>query len=582
MQRSDVFQILDEHIEDFQTPAVDERITRWIGGLHGIPSPHPPSSLADARPPYRHRLRPRPRPPLATIQASTQQQPVNRKRKRNPMDTASKNPEGKDTGKAKSFPEDMMEERAAPVQNSGRTTRSQTAVPQNLSSLPAGNPRRPGNANGLDVGSTVNIQGHSGALDHVPDLNIVPRPAKAASHPNRPQSRSTASKSKTSGGSQSSSVLSSRQNPSMDGSQNSTSSRVVTSKESLALMSPPVLFVPLGCINEPGMKLPSEAQTLWWDYVRPAIASSSYIPNTLKTHLDDLSSTPSGRHPQVAANAFCTPAKPELPVPQAPAGQSGTFVWHPADHEMIREHIFDIHRMANDWRNKCDEDYWIEIVVAPLMHLVRKMTNFHHGPDKRSAPRLSVINLKTREIKPDTLISTSDAELFKALNKKIDLAVGLRLFRFQEEILQTRSYVVNPAYPSINQVQSCFNFTPMFVNAEVKKKHQNRDPLIHLGAWVAAEFNKRYREGWPLDIPVVAIAIEQDEWLLYIVHHIPGSGGTFKLRFVGPISIGTTVHYDGIFRILFVLCTLGTWGDNVYRQWFYKAHGLTNVYEGCK
>lgn len=293
MQRSDVFQILDEHIEDFQTPAVDERITRWIGGLHGIPSPHPPSSLADAGPPYRHRLRPRPRPPLATIQASTQQQPVNRKRKRNPLDTASKNPEGKDTGKAKSFPEDMMEERAAPVQNSGRTTRSQTAVPQNLSSLPAGNPRRPGNANGLDVGSTVNIQGHSGALDHVPDLNIVPRPAKAASHPNRPQSRSTASKSKTSGGSQSSSVLSSRLNPSMDGSQNSTSSRVVTSKESLALMSPPVLFVPLGCINEPGMKLPSEAQTLWWDYVRPAIASSSYIPNTLKVrsalHLCDQS-----------------------------------------------------------------------------------------------------------------------------------------------------------------------------------------------------------------------------------------------------------------------------------------------------
>lgn len=60
---------------------------------------------------------------------------------------------------------------------------------------------------------------------------------------------------------------------------------------------------------------------------------------------------------------------------------------------MIREHIFDIHRMADEWRNKCDEDYWIEVVVAPLMHLVRKMTNFHHDQDKRNAPRLSVINL---------------------------------------------------------------------------------------------------------------------------------------------------------------------------------------------
>ncbi|KAI4280534.1 MAG: hypothetical protein L6R35_005869, partial [Caloplaca aegaea] len=543
MQRFNIFQILDEHIEDPQTPEVNDRITRWIGGLHASPSPHPPSSPADAGPPYRHRLRPRPRLPLATIQASTQQQPVNRKRKRNPMDTVSKNTKGKDKGKGKSLPEDIIEEREALVQERGRTTRSQTAVPQNVSSLPTGNQRRPGNANGKDEGSTIDIQGHSGALDPLPDLKIVSRPAKAVSQPNKPNSRSTAGKSKTSGSSQPSSILSSRGCPSGD-SQNSTSSRVVASKESLALMSPPVLFVPIGDINEPGMKLPSEAQTLWSDYVRPAIASSSYIPNTLKTHLDDLSSTPSGRHPQVAANAFCTPEKPGSHAQQPHAGQPGTFVWHPADHEMIREHIFDIHRMANEWRNKCDEDYWIEIVVAPLMHLVRKMTNFHHGQDKRNAPRLSVINLKTREIKPDALISTSDADLFKALNKKIDLAVGLRLFRFQQEILQKCSYVVNPAFPSINQVQSCFNFTPMFLNTEVKKKHQNRDPLIQLGAWVAAEYNKRHQEGWPLDIPVVAVAIEQDEWHLYIVHHIPGPGGTFKLRFVGPVSIGSTVHYD--------------------------------------
>ncbi|KAL9006050.1 MAG: hypothetical protein Q9188_001177 [Gyalolechia gomerana] len=578
MQRSDVFQILDEHIEDPQTPEVNDRITRWIGGLHANPSPHPPSSPADIGPPYRHRLRPRPRPPLATIQASTQQQPVNRKRKRNPMDTASKNPKGKNKGKGKSPLEHVMEEREVLVQEHGRTTRARTTVPQNLSSLSAGKQRQPGNAEDKDMGRSINIQDHSGALDHLSNLNILPRPAKAASKPKRPKSRSTASNSKTSGDSQSSSILSSKESPSIDGSQNSTSSRMVTSKESLALMTPPVLFIPIGRINEPGMKLPSEAQTLWSGYIRPAIASSSYIPNTLKTHLDDLSGTPSGRHPQVAASAFCTPAKPESQAQQTQAGQSGSFAWHPADHEMIREHIFDIHRMADEWRNKCDEDYWTEVVVAPLMHLVRKMTDFHHDQDKRNAPRLSVINLKTREIKPDTLITTSDADLFKALNMKIDLAIGLRLFRFQEEILQTRSYIVNPAYPSINQVQSCFNFTPMFVHTEVKKKHQNRDVLIQLGAWVAAEFNKRHRERWPLEIPVVAIAIEQDEWHLYIVHHVPGSEGTFKLRFVGPVSIGTTVHYDGIFRILFVLCTLGKWGDNVYRQWFYKVHGLTDVY----
>ncbi|KAI4169098.1 MAG: hypothetical protein LQ348_007354 [Seirophora lacunosa] len=256
------------------------------------------------------------------------------------------------------------------------------------------------------------------------------------------------------------------------------------------------------------------------------------------------------------------------------------FAYHPADHEMIGGVVFDIHRMAEKWRKRSHEDYWIDIVVAPLLHLVRKLTNFHVDGVKRQAPRLAVINLKTTEIKPTSLLSTSDADLFKALNKKIDLAMGLDLLQSQEEELEERQYSLQPNYPSINQVQSYFHLTPMFVNIEVKKEHQARDPLIQLGAWVAAEFNKRHAEHWPMDMPVVAIEIDQDKWSMYIVHHVPRDDGRFNLRFLGPKPMGSTSEIEGIFRILYILCTLGKWGEEVYRGWFYGVHGLSDECDG--
>lgn len=115
---------------------------------------------------------------------------------------------------------------------------------------------------------------------------------------------------------------------------------------------------------------------------------------------------------------------------------------------------------------------------------------------------------------------------------------------------------------------------------EVKKKYQNRDPLIQLGSWVAAELRKRRAEGWPMEMPVVAIAIDQDEWQLYIVHHVPKDDGSFEVRFIGPRSMGNTLDYEGIFRILYVLCSLAKWGEEVYRPWFYEVHGLSEKYGG--
>ncbi|KAL9014008.1 MAG: hypothetical protein Q9173_001333 [Seirophora scorigena] len=560
-QNSPIVHALDEQSKDPQTPEVNDRITHWVNSLFTPPLPlHPsPSSRESA---HGRVLRSSNRPPLATIPAPNPH-PVSRKRKRSPMPPSSKPTQrnGKEAQLGK-----MTESEEGMAMQSGPATRSRTSAPKHQPSLSASNRPTRSDAGDPHKQNPATYQTSAAALDQLSDMRIGPIPQPVSPRKKSQSPTRAASPSKES---------------SIDESQNSKNPRTVTKKESLVLMNPPVRFVPFATITEPGRGLPPLAQRLWMHYLRPACSlAASCIPDTLKVGETPpvYRGTPSGRQPQIAPNAFCTPVRhrsqPPLGTPSEP------FAYHPADHEMIGGVVFDIHRMAEKWRNRCHEDYWIEIVVAPLVHLVRKLTNFHVDGDKKQAPRLVVINLKTTEIKPTSLISTSDADLFKALNKKIDLAIGLDLLQSQQEELEERQYSLQPNYPSINQVQSYFHLTPMFVNIEVKKKHQARDPLIQLGAWVAAEFNKRRAEEWPMDMPVVAIAIDQDEWTMYIVHHVPKDDGRFNLRFLGPKPVGTTSEIEGIFRILYILCTLAKWGEEVYRGWFYGVHGLSDEYDG--
>lgn len=130
---------------------------------------------------------------------------------------------------------------------------------------------------------------------------------------------------------------------------------------------------------------------------------------------------------------------------------------------------------------------------------------------------------------------------------------------------------------SINQTASTFTcFKPMFINIEVKGPFDERDPLIQLGAWCSAEFEKRHEEKFPLDMPVVAISVVQDTWDLYIVYATPLAKGklvqnrNYIVNFLGPTRIGDTISLEGIFRLLHVLVILTQWGLNVYKPWFEK------------
>ena len=173
----------------------------------------------------------------------------------------------------------------------------------------------------------------------------------------------------------------------------------------------------------------------------------------------------------------------------------------------------------------------------------------------------------TTEIAPVDLNPTSDKpELFKDLIKKINFAVGLEL---SDDTLDTlRS--ADTFSPSINQTQSFISYHPIFLNVEVKKAYQAKDPVIPLAAWTAAEFKKRKAEGWDLGMPVLTVAISGNQWTLYVVasrkaEDVPCG---YRLYFLGTCDLGSTKSMRDI-RVLFDnLCDIVMWGRGGYLTWF--------------
>lgn len=112
------------------------------------------------------------------------------------------------------------------------------------------------------------------------------------------------------------------------------------------------------------------------------------------------------------------------------------------------------------------------------------------------------------EIGPSTLCPTSSDSLFKDLDQRIDAAFNLNLPFKKRNILKTGVY--SEGIPSINRTASFVNFVPIFTSFEIKRPNTERDPLIQLGTWIAAEFTKRKIKDYSLNISILAIIIEGD------------------------------------------------------------------------
>ena len=175
------------------------------------------------------------------------------------------------------------------------------------------------------------------------------------------------------------------------------------------------------------------------------------------------------------------------------------------------------------------------------------------------------LSSSTSEISPSHLCMLSADGTMADLNKKIDYAVGLDLSLEAVRTLQD-------AKKSINQTATFMNHTPMFLNVEVKRYASARNPRVQLAAWIAAEFNKRQMEGWPLDMPVLAVEIEQDSWLLHVVaaEVRKRSPGGFILHFFGPVRMGDTFSESNARKLFSNLCDIALWGQVYFRQWVEK------------
>ena len=123
------------------------------------------------------------------------------------------------------------------------------------------------------------------------------------------------------------------------------------------------------------------------------------------------------------------------------------------------------------------------------------------------------------EIQPPSLYPTPvNRDVFKALNKKIDYAMGLLLPDEDIEYLERGTYSMSPAISSINQTDGFTRFIPMFLNVEVKRQDPNSDAKVQLAVWITAEFKKRAEEGYDRNMPVLAVAVYGDDWSLWIAY----------------------------------------------------------------
>lgn len=161
----------------------------------------------------------------------------------------------------------------------------------------------------------------------------------------------------------------------------------------------------------------------------------------------------------------------------------------------------------------------------------------------------------------------------KALNKRIDAALGLSLTSIEEDLLIYASY--RDGVPSINPILGEFEpFNPLFAHFEVKLEHTDRAPGPQLGTWAAAEFSKRELEGYSLDMPIASISIIGDAWELWVAYpegfgeDVAEDAEYGPCVLMGPVPIGNTKGIQGVFQILQYLCQCADWGLKEYREWF--------------
>ncbi|KAL8707344.1 MAG: hypothetical protein Q9220_007619 [cf. Caloplaca sp. 1 TL-2023] len=151
----------------------------------------------------------------------------------------------------------------------------------------------------------------------------------------------------------------------------------------------------------------------------------------------------------------------------------------------------------------------------------------------------------------------------QGVKKMVDWIVGLNLSPDVEEAADAAFRLCRRDERSFNQSQSFINETPIFLDIEVKKDQPARDPELNLAVWASAAFKKKQFHGWSTEMPMPAIVIEGRRWDYYLFF-VKGH----RLIMMGPMSMGNTSDYLGVWQLIYRLYLLINWGMTDFREKF--------------
>ncbi|KAL8725167.1 MAG: hypothetical protein Q9166_007521 [cf. Caloplaca sp. 2 TL-2023] len=322
------------------------------------------------------------------------------------------------------------------------------------------------------------------------------------------------------------------------------SSRGITKKEQLAQMQPAIEFCGIGYIKNDS--IPEPVKNLWVGYIQPARDTQQEI-------LEVKFNTPMKTNPQIADCDY------------------GPKLFDTKDMMKIADTVIDVLEQCGKERGVCHEPQWVSEIAGRLITDVRRLSSSVSANSRR----IRALNISTVLIAPQRLCPTSLVDAFADANKKVDYAFALDISDDEKRTLSTGGTKYRIAgEASINQTYNWTAFQPMFANFEIKT--DDRDPLVQLGTWIAAEYEKRYLEGYPTNLPVPAVVVDKDYWTLWIACSIKLStnekiknGKPYRVQFLGPVEIGNTTSAKGIFKILHFLTVIVQWGFDVYEPEFF-------------
>ncbi|KAL9581313.1 MAG: hypothetical protein Q9212_003971 [Teloschistes hypoglaucus] len=150
--------------------------------------------------------------------------------------------------------------------------------------------------------------------------------------------------------------------------------------------------------------------------------------------------------------------------------------------------------------------------------------------------------------------------------RMVDVCLGLNLDPTTMKLIFDKWAIWGDFKRSLNQSTSYIIHHPLFLDVEIKKTNQERNPLVQLGMWMAGLYAKRQHHGWDQSVPMPGLVVNGDQWFFYI--GFARGDGVVMLESLG--LFGSTATIAGTFEIIYKLNVLVQWGLNQYHRWFNK------------